>query len=104
MESAPTTEAVYQGVYTLYNNSNTVEQEKASKWLEQLQNSVSAQFLFNQNKSVFVEDEYTKWNITILSTLDVALTKKNRLLCSTNRMLYRCVCQPVFHGSKICCR
>lgn len=41
MESAPTTEAVYQGVYTLYNNTNTVEQEKASKWLEQLQNSVS---------------------------------------------------------------
>lgn len=44
MESAPTTEAVYQGVYTLYNNSNTVEQEKASKWLEQLQNSVSVFF------------------------------------------------------------
>lgn len=41
MESAPTTEAVYQGVYTLYNNTNTAEQEKASKWLEQLQNSVS---------------------------------------------------------------
>lgn len=41
MESPPTTEAVYQGVYTLYNNTNTVEQEKASKWLEQLQNSVS---------------------------------------------------------------
>lgn len=41
MESAPTTEAVYQGVYTLYNDKNTVEQEKASKWLEQLQNSVS---------------------------------------------------------------
>lgn len=45
MDSAPSTEAVYQGVYTLYNNSNTVEQEKASKWLEQLQNSVS--ILFN---------------------------------------------------------
>lgn len=41
MESAPTTEAVYEGVYTLYNNRNTVEQERASKWLEQLQNSVS---------------------------------------------------------------
>lgn len=42
MESAPTTEAVYQGVYTLYNNENAAEKEKASKWLEQLQNSVSA--------------------------------------------------------------
>lgn len=42
MESPPTTEAVYQGVYTFYNNTNTVEQQKASKWLEQLQDSVSA--------------------------------------------------------------
>lgn len=41
MESAPTTEAVYQGVYTLYNNENADEKEKASKWLEQLQNSVN---------------------------------------------------------------
>lgn len=41
MEQAPTTEAVYQGVYALYNNSDVTEQEKASKWLEQLQNSVS---------------------------------------------------------------
>lgn len=48
MESAPTTEAVYQGVYTLYNNSNTVEQEKASKWLEQLQNSVNTKSDFIQ--------------------------------------------------------
>lgn len=49
MESPPTTEAVYQGVYTLYNNTNTVEQEKASKWLEQLQNSV-----INRIKLIFV--------------------------------------------------
>lgn len=38
---APTTDAVYQGVYTLYNNENAAEKEKASKWLEQLQNSVN---------------------------------------------------------------
>lgn len=54
MESAPTTEAVYQGVYTLYNNSNTVEQEKASKWLEQLQNSVS----FSDNVQLFFENRF----------------------------------------------
>lgn len=54
MESAPTTEAVYQGVYTLYNNSNTVEQEKASKWLEQLQNSVS----FSDNVQLFLENRF----------------------------------------------
>lgn len=51
MESAPTTEAVYQGVYTLYNNSNTVEQEKASKWLEQLQNSVNIDFISRREKN-----------------------------------------------------
>lgn len=41
MMEAPTTDAVYQGVYTLYNNENAAEKEKASKWLEQLQNSVN---------------------------------------------------------------
>lgn len=41
MDTAPSTESVYQGVYTLYNNPDTVEQERASRWLEQLQNSVS---------------------------------------------------------------
>lgn len=53
MESAPSTEAVYQGVYTLYNNSDAAEQEKASKWLEQLQNSVSAIFLFSSPNLFF---------------------------------------------------
>lgn len=57
MESAPTTEAVYQGVYTLYNNSNTVEQEKASKWLEQLQNSVS----FSDNVQLFFRKSISNW-------------------------------------------
>lgn len=56
MDSAPSTEAVYQGVYTLYNNSNTVEQEKASKWLEQLQNSVSI------NRSVNSSGNFIKKN------------------------------------------
>ena len=37
---APTTEAVYQGVYALYNNPDTAEKEKASKWLDLLQKSV----------------------------------------------------------------
>lgn len=47
MESAPTTEAVYQGVYTLYNNDNAAEKEKASRWLEQLQNSVCRNNFFS---------------------------------------------------------
>lgn len=41
MKSAPTTEDVYQGVYALYNNPDSAEKEKAAKWLESLQKSVS---------------------------------------------------------------
>lgn len=41
METAPTAEAVYQGVYALYNNPDNAEKEKASKFLELLQKSVS---------------------------------------------------------------
>ncbi|XP_055614222.1 transportin-3 isoform X2 [Uranotaenia lowii] len=36
----PTAEAVLQGVYTLYNNPNKQEKEKASKWLEEFQKSI----------------------------------------------------------------
>lgn len=36
----PTIESVLQGVYVLYNDTNTVEQQKASKWLEEVQKSV----------------------------------------------------------------
>lgn len=40
METAPTADAVYQGVYALYNNPDNNEKEKASKWLDSLQKSV----------------------------------------------------------------
>ncbi|EAL40594.1 transportin-3 isoform X2 [Anopheles merus] len=36
----PTAEAVLQGVFTLYNDPNNVEKEKASKWLEEFQKSI----------------------------------------------------------------
>ncbi|EDS34143.1 transportin-3 [Culex quinquefasciatus] len=36
----PTAEAVLQGVYTLYNNPNKQEKEKASRWLEEFQKSI----------------------------------------------------------------
>lgn len=52
MMEAPTTDAVYQGVYTLYNNENAAEKEKASKWLEQLQNSVNTIFFYSDRDSV----------------------------------------------------
>lgn len=41
MEAPPTTDTVYQSVLTLYNNPDTNEKEKASKWLDSLQKSVS---------------------------------------------------------------
>lgn len=40
MEAPPTTEAVLQIVFVLYNDTSTFEQQKASKWLEELQKSV----------------------------------------------------------------
>ncbi|ETN66595.1 transportin [Anopheles darlingi] len=36
----PTAEAVLRGVYTLYNDPNNAEKEKASKWLEEFQKSI----------------------------------------------------------------
>lgn len=53
MDTAPTTEAVYQGVYAFYNNTNAAEQEKASKWLEQLQNSVSTFIVWHRMAFVY---------------------------------------------------
>lgn len=41
MEAPPTADTVYQSVLTLYNNPDTSEKEKASKWLDSLQKSVS---------------------------------------------------------------
>lgn len=48
MNSAPSTEQVYQGVYAFYNNSNTLEQQKASQWLNELQKSVRYSFILPQ--------------------------------------------------------
>ncbi|XP_012271220.1 transportin-3 isoform X2 [Orussus abietinus] len=42
MESPPDLETVYQAVYSLYNNPDTSEKEKASLWLGELQGSVFA--------------------------------------------------------------
>lgn len=66
MDTAPSTEAVYQGVYTLYNNPDTAEQERASRWLEQLQNSVST-LEASGTKKLFVQHLLMiKSHITIL--------------------------------------
>lgn len=41
MEGPPTTEQILQGVHALYNSSDLTEKDKASKWLAELQKSVS---------------------------------------------------------------
>lgn len=40
MDTTPSADKVYQGVYTLYNNPNNTEKEQAAKWLEDFQKSV----------------------------------------------------------------
>lgn len=47
MEAPPSTDTVYQSVYALYNNPDTSEKEKASKWLDSLQKSVSENLFFD---------------------------------------------------------
>ncbi|XP_046738771.1 transportin-3 [Diprion similis] len=42
MDSSPSLETVYQAVFSLYNNPNPAEKEKASVWLGELQSSVFA--------------------------------------------------------------
>ncbi|XP_014259711.1 transportin-3 [Cimex lectularius] len=42
MDNPPSLETVYQAVYTLHNNPNSTEKEKASQWLGELQKSVYA--------------------------------------------------------------
>lgn len=44
MDSSPSLDTVYQAVYSLYNNPNPAEKEKASVWLGELQSSVSIIF------------------------------------------------------------
>lgn len=45
MDSPPSLDTVYQAVTSLYNSSDSTEQEKASLWLNELQKSAS--FLVN---------------------------------------------------------
>lgn len=40
MDTAPTADLVYQGICTLFSNTNPKEVEKANKWLEEFQKSV----------------------------------------------------------------
>lgn len=40
METVPNLETVYQGIHTLYNDPQPSAQQKAAKWLEEVQKSV----------------------------------------------------------------
>lgn len=77
MESAPTAEAVYQGVYAMFNTSNMTERQKATKWLEQFQHSVSLSWSENGLflcYSSFAERNFArkkKYLISIRTTINI---------------------------------
>jgi transportin-3 len=54
MMESPSTEAVLKEVYALYNNPDSTEKEKASKWLEQFQKSIHSWKIANQ----LLQDKY----------------------------------------------
>lgn len=43
--SPPNADMVYQGICQLFHNTNPKEKEKANKWLEEFQKSVSTHLL-----------------------------------------------------------
>lgn len=46
MDTAPSVDLVYQGICTLFHDSNPKEKEKANKWLEEFQKSASTSIIF----------------------------------------------------------
>lgn len=56
MESVPTVETVYQGVHAMYNTANASERQKATKWIEQFQNSVSGDNDFLEKNKIIKQN------------------------------------------------
>lgn len=51
----PNADLVYQGICTLFHNNNPKEQEKANKWLEEFQKSVSLHnYLFVSHIGIYI--------------------------------------------------
>ncbi|XP_052865936.1 transportin-3 isoform X2 [Anopheles cruzii] len=73
----PTTEAVLQGVYTLYNDPNNVEKEKASKWLEEFQKSIH---------SWKIADELLQQKHDLNSCTFAAQTMRNKIQTSFHEL------------------
>lgn len=59
MQTAPSLENVYEAVYTLFNNQNSSEKEKASAWLDELQKSVRYIFAIFSSTNKLIADKMT---------------------------------------------
>ncbi|XP_055836947.1 transportin-3 [Episyrphus balteatus] len=77
MESAPSTDVVYQGIYTLFNNPNSRDKEKASKWLEEFQKSIY---------SWTIADELLQQKRDLHSCYFAAQTMRNKIQNSFNEL------------------
>ncbi|KAI9585971.1 transportin-3 [Glossina fuscipes] len=77
MEVAPTTDLVYQGICTLFHNTNPREKEKASKWLEEFQKSIY---------SWTIADELLQQKRDLHSCYFAAQTMRNKIQNSFNEL------------------
>ncbi|XP_011206982.2 transportin-3 isoform X2 [Bactrocera dorsalis] len=77
MEAAPTAELVYQGICTLFHNSNPKEKEKANKWLEDFQKSIY---------SWTIADELLQQKRDLHSCYFAAQTMRNKIQNSFNEL------------------
>lgn len=103
MEGVPSLETVYQAIYTLYNNPQTVEKEKASQWLEQLQKSVCVFLEFMNIKRILIHILYTvylfkKMQVYSWKVADEILQEKRNLeSCYFAAQTMRSKVQQSFH-------
>ncbi|XP_073827400.1 transportin 3 [Musca autumnalis] len=77
METAPTADLVYQGICTLFHNSNPKEKEKANKWLEEFQKSIY---------SWTIADELLQQKRDLHSCYFAAQTMRNKIQNSFNEL------------------
>lgn len=88
METAPTAELVYQGICTLFHNSNPKEKEKANKWLEDFQKSVSYLLNSKQNYTIYLK-MLPKTNIIIA---DIFMDNCGRAVATETRFAFVLFC------------
>ncbi|XP_023297905.2 transportin-3 [Lucilia cuprina] len=77
MDTAPTADLVYQGICTLFHNTNPKEKEKANKWLEEFQKSIY---------SWTIADELLQQKRDLHSCYFAAQTMRNKIQNSFNEL------------------